>query len=150
MKTISDVIPENPLGKVTNTFNTLKKYGEGVKDGIHRVFRNVVGKAIDHGQSGVQEIMGLGSRGANALFDISRKFLISDSRNQQTDGGFDERFTLPQQNIQPTYDFNPNQRFPGQMPYNNMQYHVRPEHFMGGNNNGQRPPRGIAPQFNEY
>jgi len=150
MHMLTNMMPENPLRMVINTFHKFSDYGGGIKDGISRTFRDVAGKVIDHGQSGVKKVFDIGSNGAKAVFDLSRQILIPEPKNQQTGGGFGGRYPSPQQNMPPGYGFNPNQPFPPQMGYNNVQPYTGAGQFMGGNNNGQPPPHGTAPQLIEY
>lgn len=156
MRTLSNMIP---LGMMFNTVHKISDYGMGIKDGLSRTYGDVASKILDHGQSGVQKVLEIGSNGARAAFDLGRMIFIPEPKNQQTGGGFGGRYTSPpQQNTTPGYSFNPNQPFPAQMGqpfpaqmgYNNMQPYAGVGQLMGGNNNGQPLPHGTTPQMIEY
>lgn len=138
---------QKPVGMAFNAVEKLGHYGGNVKDGITRVFRDVIGKILDQGQMGTQKLFDMGSAGKNAAFDFSRRLLIPNSNNQQT-GNFDGRYSSPQASMSPGYNFNPNQQPPTQMGY------VQPQagaggQFMVGNSNGQPPPQGAVPQYQQ-
>lgn len=146
-------IMQKPIGMIYNSIDKLGKYGEGVKDGLTNVLREVVTKIFDHGQSGARKAFGLGLQGTNAALDFGRRILIPDSRNPQVGDSSTKynapQLSTPQLSMPQDYGFNPNQSPPTRVGYG-MQPHAGSGQFAGGNSNGQMPSaQGTVPQ-NEY